>query len=832
MGQSVWWGDGGRPQILTMGGQNMASLLVGNWSKIVIYNDCHCEEVRCVKLSETQPDVAILLLNFIMRGVIMRKYKNPELPVQERVEDLLSVMTTQEKVGQLTQKMLGWEGYKILDGKVVLTDAYKEEVAFGDGLGAIYGPSRADGWNSHVTMGITADESVKVANAMQRYIVENTRLGIPLLISEETPHGHEAVESTTFPTNIGIGSTWNPDLYEEVCAVMAKEIRARGAHLGLISTLDISTDPRWGRTEECYGEDPYLAAKFCGSAVRGFQGTSAEALKNDNKIAAVVKHFCGQGATIGGHNGKATNIGPRELREVHLMGMQAAVDAGALSCMAAYNDIDGVPCHLNKELLTDILRGEMGFEGFVMSDGKGVDRFHQMAGGYGKAGALAVDAGVDMDLWNDAYRELIKATDEGSLSMESLDLAVSRILRVKFMLGLFENPYITDEQVVKVNDETSQLKALEIAREVPVLLKNDGTLPFGNDVKNIAVIGPNSDHVLNMLGDYTQWQADDKVTTVLQGIKKNAPEGAVVNYAQGCSVRGPEKDGFAEAIKIAKGADVVVMVLGGSSSREIDGEFDDNGARFISNFTSEIDCGEAVDLADIRLGGLQETLARELKVLGKPMVTVLIQGRPHAIPWFEENTEAILCGWYPGEKGGDAIGEILFGKTVPSGKISMSFPISAAQLPVYYNKKNHSNYVDMTASPLYPFGYGLSYTSFEYSDFSVSNSSLSNEDLDKGDQFEVSFTIKNTGAYDAKEIAQLYIHDIESCVTRRLKELKDFKKVLIKAGETKDITLSISKKDLIVYDYKMNPIVEPGRVKLMVGKSSDEIVFDAVVNVV
>lgn len=762
----------------------------------------------------------------------MSGYKDPKQSIDLRVADLLSKMSIKEKVGQLNQKMHGWNAYKVADGEVELTQAYHNEVAFGDGLGAIYGIFRADGWNSHLTMGIKKEESIKVVNEIQRYVIEHTRLGIPVLIAEECPHGHEALEATTFPTNIGIGSTWNPDLYRQECGVIAKELRARGGHLALISTLDIATDPRWGRTEECFSEDPILAGRFSEAAVLGLQGTDVDQLKEADRVGAVVKHFCAQGATIGGHNGKSTNIGQRELHEIHLHGMAMAAKAGACSCMAAYNDIDGVPCHINRSLLTDILRDQMGFEGFVMSDGCGVDRLDTITGSPEKSGAYAVHAGVDMNLWNNAFLTLESAFDKGYLSSEDLDTAVARILRVKFAMGLFEHPYVQlGPAKDSIGSKASREMALKVAREVAVLLKNDGVLPIKKSVKSIAVIGPNSHNLYNMLGDYTQWKEEGQVVTVLEGIKNHASEECKVTYTQGCGVRGMSKEGFKEAIELAQAADLVVLVLGGSSSREPGMTFEDNGAVFMNEFTSEIDCGEAVDLADIRLGGVQEDLAKEIKAVGKPMVTLLIEGRPHAVPWFEENANALMSCWYPGEQGGNAIGEILFGKTVPSGKLSMSIAKSSSQLPVYYNRKDMSKYVDMEAKPLYPFGYGLSYTSFKYDDFRMNETKLSASAMKKGQRFEVSFRITNEGSYDGKEVAQLYIYDMESCITRRIKELKDFTKVAIGKGLSRDVTLSVGLEELSIYDYTMDFTLEAGNVKLMVGSSSEAIHYETVVEI-
>lgn len=761
----------------------------------------------------------------------MRIYQDCTQSAKARAKDLLSIMTIKEKIGQLYQNMHGWNAYKIQNNEVVLTKAFQKEVAYGDGLGAIYGISRADGWNSHLTMGIHIKESIRVANAIQKYVIDNTRLGIPAFFSEECPHGHEALEATTFPTNIGVGSTWNPELYERMCAVIRKELRARGGHLALISSLDITTDPRWGRTEECYSEDPYLSGTFCERAVWGIQGHSEEQLP-ENAIA-VLKHFCAQGATIGGHNGRATNIGQRELHEIHLKGMRKGIKAGALGCMAAYNDIDGVPCHINKKLLTDILRNEMGFQGFVMSDGKAVDRLKAITGSFEKAGAKAIQAGVDMDLWNVSFQKLGDAVEHGFLNETDLDRAVERILYAKFVMGLYEHPFIEEDDAESVigNEEAKQV-ALQMARESVVLLKNEKhILPLTPQYKKIAVIGPNADNIYNQLGDYTAWQTEGKVTTILRGILQHASPDAEVSYAHGCGVRGKSKSEFDEAITLTRNSDVVLLVLGGSSTREAGMTFEDNGAVFMNRFTSELDCGEAVDLANISLGGVQQELAMELKKTGTPIITILIQGRPHAIPWFAENADAILCAWYPGEKGGDAIGEIVFGKTNPSGKLSVSIPYDAAQLPVFYNRKDASAYADMSSQPLYPFGYGLSYTSFSYTDFFVNKKEIGMQEILDGKAFEITFSVKNTGQLKGKTTPQLYIHDMEACVTRRIKELKDFAKIELEPQETKKVSLSVNGEELGVYDYSMNYVIEPGNIKLMIGDSCENIIYETIVTI-
>ncbi|KRG15011.1 beta-glucosidase [Virgibacillus soli] len=751
------------------------------------------------------------------------KYKDRSLPIEERIEDLLSRMTLKEKVGQLNQKMYGWEAYQKTEDGIELTEAFKEEVAFGDGMGALYGLFRSDPWSA-VTYenGIPTDENAKWANKVQQYIIENTRLGIPVLLSEECPHGHQALDGTLIPTNIGAGSTWNPELMEEAYSYVAAEVRSRGAHLGLISTLDILREPRWGRAEECYSEDPYLAAKMTSAAVKGLQGERTE-LAQQNKIIAVLKHFSGQGEGQGGHNAGPANIGERELREIHLPGMKAGVEAGALGCMAAYNEIDGIPCHANAKLLTDILRDEWGYEGIVMADGVAVDRLTQLAGDYESAAAMALSAGVDLSLWDTSFTTLEKAVERGLVPEAIIDRAVRRVLHLKFSLGLFEQPYTEENRSTQiVGSESFRQTNLQVARESAVLLKNqDNLLPLSKQTKRIAVIGPNADQIYNQLGDYTAIQRDGKGRTILQGIKEIA-EGEVV-YAKGCSVRGNSTEGFAEAINAAKKSDVVILALGGSSMRNFDLEFDSNGAAIVSGNPTDMDCGEGVDLADLKLGGVQELLVKEIAATGKPIVTVLIQGRPHAITNIVDDCSAILCGWYPGQEGGQALAEIIFGDVNPSGKLSVSLPRSSMQLPVYYNQKDQGRelqYIDSPASPLYSFGYGLSYTQFEVSNIQISPSTITLDQINAGAAIDVQVDVKNIGSVAGAEVVQLYIKDMEASITRRVKELKGFRKIWLEPDEQKTVTLQLRKDDLAIWNHEMKFVVEPGHIKIMVGNDS------------
>ncbi|MFC0470520.1 glycoside hydrolase family 3 N-terminal domain-containing protein [Halalkalibacter kiskunsagensis] len=751
-------------------------------------------------------------------------YKDKSLSIDERVEDLLSQMTLKEKVGQLNQKMHGWNAYKKTDKGIELTDEFKEQVAFGDGMGALYGLFRSDPWSA-VTYenGIPTKDSAVVTNEIQRYIITNTRLGIPLLFSEECPHGHQALDGTMIPTNIGVGSTWNPKLMEEVYGLVAEEIRSRGAHLGLISTLDILREPRWGRSEECFSEDPYLAAKMTESVVYGLQGKSPENLHN--KVAAILKHFCAQGAGEGGRNAAPANIGERELREIHLLGMRAGVNAGALGCMAAYNEIDGIPCHANSKLLSDILRDEWGFEGVVMADGVAVDRLLMQAGSYERAAAMALEAGVDLSLWDTSFTRLEDAVREGITSESYIDRAVKRILRLKFSLGLFDNPFTDEELPGKVvGNVTFQQKNLQVARESVVLLKNQSNiLPLSKELKKMAVIGPNADEIYNQLGDYTAIQRESRGTTILDGICQLSH--SEVTYAKGCSVRGNSREGFNEAIQAAKMADVAIVAIGGSSMRNFDISFDNNGAAIVTDNPSDMDCGEGVDLADLSLGGMQEELVKEISATGTKIVAVLIQGRPHALTGIADFCEAILCGWYPGQEGGRAIAEILFGDVNPSGKLSVSLPRSSSQLPVYYNYKDQGrkiHYIDTPADPLYPFGFGLSYTTFEYTNFRLSKSKINRSFLQNDGHVEVSIDVKNVGDIAGAEVIQLYIKDLEASVTRRVKELKGFAKVWLDPNESKSVSLSLKKDDLSIWNNNMEFVIEPGNVKLFAGKNSEE----------
>jgi beta-glucosidase len=752
-----------------------------------------------------------------------QKYRNQCAPIEERVEDLLLRMTLKEKVGQLNQRMYGWKAYRKTANGYEVTEAFKEEIAFGDGVGALYGLFRADPWSA-VTFenGIPVGDSAKVANMLQRYVMENTRLGIPMLISEECPHGHQALDGTMFPVNIGVGSTWNPGLYQEAFSHVASEIRSRGANLGLVSTLDILTDPRWGRSEECYGEDPYLAARLTEAVVKGLQGECPEDLKGSGKVAAVVKHFCAQGAAVGGHNGKSAVIGERELREIHLPGMKAGVEAGAMVCMAAYNEIDGIPCHANSKLLTEILRTEWGYKGVVMSDGCAVDMLKGIAGDEESAGVMALKAGVDLNLWSEGFLQLEKAVRRGKVSEGLVDRAVRRILRLKFLLGLFDRPLTDEEKATElVGNEKSQAINLSVARESIVLLRNEhNTLPISRNIGSVAVIGPNADNIYNQLGDYTPPQRTETGVTVLQGIQAMVSAKTRVTYAKGCGIRDISKEGFEEAVRLVENSDIAILVLGGSSTRDFNIQFDINGAAILNGNPTEMDCGEGVDVAELELGGVQLELVQQIVATGTPVVVVLIQGRPHAIPWIADNCDGILCAWYPGKEGGQAVAEVLFGEVAPSGKLSVSIPRSSSQLPVYYNNKGTGDYLDMSAQPLYPFGYGLSYTNFILDNLQLERNEITLADLENGQEVKISVDVANLGNMVGAEVVQLYIQDLEASITRRIRELKGFRKIWLKPGEKVTVTLSLTKEELGVWNSEMRFVVEHGNIKIFVGSDS------------
>ena len=738
-------------------------------------------------------------------------YQNANLPVEQRVEDLLSRMTLEEKVGQLVC-LMGWDSY-VRDGKrVTVSDKFRQEV---DSLhvGMYWAVFRADPWTQKtLDNGLNPALAAEAANAMQRYAIEHSRLGIPLFLAEEAPHGHMAIGTTVFPTGLGMAATWNPQLMEQTGAIISKEIRLQGGHISYGPVLDLAREPRWSRVEETMGEDPYLSGEMGAAMVKGLGGGD---LSQPYSTIATLKHFIAYGVSEGGQNGARSIVGPRELKQVFLPPFKRVIDAGALSVMTSYNSLDGVPCTSNRELLSDMLRGEWGFDrGFVVSDLFSIDGLkgthHTVASGQ-DAAIQALMAGVDVDLGGNCYSKLIEAVNNGQISEQAIDQAVKRVLQLKFEMGLFEHPYVNAKTAAKeVHDFAAVNTTFQVARESITLLKNDGILPLSKDIK-VAVVGPNADNIYNMLGDYTAPQADGKVVTVYDGIKAMLG-GAKCVYAKGCAVRDTNDCGIPAAVEAARQADVVVAVLGGSSARDFKTSYEDTGAASSEQqFVSDMECGEGFDRATLDLLGRQMELLDALKKTGKPLVVVYIEGRPLNKNWADENANALLTAYYPGEQGGTAIADVLFGDYNPAGRLPVSVPHHVGQLPVYYNKPAPPahDYVEMSAKPLYPFGYGLSYTTYEYSDLNITETGIS-------------FNVTNTGTMKGDEVAQLYVRNTKTSVVQPERQLKAFKRITLEPGESRTVTFFFKDIDLSIVNDKMQWSTE-GQHEFLIGSSSTDI---------
>ncbi|SHN85563.1 beta-glucosidase [Paenibacillus sp. ov031] len=751
-------------------------------------------------------------------------YKDVSLPIQERTQDLLGRMTTEEKIGQLIQPM-GWKTYvKEADGTVQVTDEFKKDIAEG-GIGSLYGALRADPW-TEVTLetGLTPRQGAVATNEIQRYAMENSRLGIPILFGEECSHGHMAIGATVFPVPLAIGSAWNTELYRKMCEATAVETRSQGGAATYSPVLDVVRDPRWGRTEECFAEDPYLIGELAVEAIKGLQG---DRLDSNRTIVATLKHFAAYGSSEGGRNAAPVHMGLRELHEVDLLPFKKAVEAGACSVMTAYNEIDGVPCTSSSYLLNDLLREQWGFDGFVITDFGAIQMLvngHNTAKNGEQGVAQSLKAGVDMEMSGYMYRKhLGQALSQGLIEEQDLDTAVRRVLEMKFRLGLFEQPFVDPdfaEQVIGC-EEHIQL-ARKVAQEGIILLKNeDNTLPLGKTGTKLAVIGPNANHVYNQLGDYTSPQPRGQIVTVLDGItRKLGAETGKVLYAPGCRIKGDSREGFAQALACAEEADTIIMVMGGSSSRDFgEGTIDlRTGASVVTDDPwNDMECGEGIDRSSLNLMGVQLELVQEVHKLGKPVIVVYINGRPIAESWIDEHAHAIVEAWYPGQEGGNAIADILFGDVNPSGRLTVSIPKHVGQLPVSYNAKRTrgKRYLEIDLVPQYPFGFGLSYTEFKYENVRVVP-----EVIGPDDEAEVQVEVTNTGVVAGNEVVQLYITDVSASVTRAEISLKGFRKIHLEPGQTQTVTFPVQKEHLELIDSSLQPVVEPGEFRLMVGSSS------------
>ena len=719
----------------------------------------------------------------------MYPYQDKTLSPELRAEDLVSRMELREKVGQLTQRLYGWQAFEKNGEELTLSQIYKDEVDRYSGLGTLYGLHRADPWSGKdFSTGLTGTLSTRAANMIQKYAIEHSRFGIPVLLSSECPHGHQALDGFLLPVNLAAGCSFDPDLFEEAAKVSGQQLKAMGIHLALVSALDILRDPRWGRSEECFGEDPYLASRMAQAVVRGIQSQGVD---------VTAKHMCAQGETTGGVNASAARIGERELREIHLPPVKACVEAGVSSFMAAYNEIDGVYCHGNHWLLTDLLRGEYGFRGFVMSDGVAIDQLDAVTGDRMASGALAMNAGVDMGLWDTAFSFLEEAVQKGLVAESRIDEACKRILTVKFRLGLFEHPYVEENDHWRIFDHDRFDQGRRFAEQTPVLLKNEGILPLSRKQK-IALIGPNADAIYNQLGDYTPPQREGRGITVRRGLEA---AGAQILYHPGCPMFYSDGAMMASAVEAAKEADVIVACLGGSSSRfAIQGEFDSNGA-LKSQSSITMDCGENVDSASLLLPGDQLELLEKLKALGKPVVTVLIGGRPYEMAAIDRCSDALLCAFYPGPTGGEAIARLLLGDIEPAGRLSVSLPDDGKRLPVYYDHKDSykpMRYFDGAAAPRYGFGCGLGYTEFAY-------------EVTSADSGAVTVCVTNTGSRPGYAVPQLYVHRTQGIVTSRL-QLCGFKKLYLAAGESETVTIPIPRESLEQFGFDMKPVLVPGKI--------------------
>jgi beta-glucosidase len=746
-------------------------------------------------------------------------YRNPSLPAARRVKDLLSRMTLEEKAAQM---MCVWQqkAGTLLDADGNF-DPGKARAAFKDrrGLGQVGRPSDAG-------KGKDARGMAELTNAIQKFFVENSRLGIPVIFHEECLHGHAAIGGTSFPQPIALGATFNPELVESLFTMTAAEARSRGAHQALTPVVDVAREPRWGRVEETYGEDPYLVSRLGIAAVRGFQGDAT--FRDKRRVIATLKHFAAHGQPEGGANCAPTNVSLRVLRETFLYPFQQALhEGGAISVMASYNEIDGVPSHASTWLLRDVLRKEWGFKGFVVSDYYAIYELsyrpeshgHFVARDKKEACALAVQAGVNIELPEpDCYLHLVELVRKGVLRERQLDELVAPMLFWKFQLGLFDDPYVDPDAAERiVGCEAHRSLAMQAARESITLLKNEGDiLPLDpNAARTIAVIGPNANR--SLLGGYSGVPQRD--ITVLEGIRARAGKHAKVLYSEGCKITvggswtqdevtpsDPDEDRkqIAEAVRIARRADVIVLAIGGNeqTSREA---------------WSPKHLG---DRPSLDLVGRQEELVKAMLATGKPVVVLLFNGRPLSINYVSRDVPAILECWYLGQETGHAVAEVLFGDFNPGGKLPISIPRSAGHLPAFYNHKPSARrgYLFDEVSPLYAFGHGLSYTTF-----AIENVRLAKSKIRRDGSIQVRADVTNTGRRAGNETVQMYIRDRVSSVTRPIKELKAFRKIFLEAGQTKNVAFEITPEQLAFYDIDMNFLVEPGEFEIMVGNSSRDI---------
>ena len=740
-------------------------------------------------------------------------YRDSKLPVEQRVADLLSRMTLEEKIAQLEG---AWENKQFFhDPQELFVDESgkflpeRAAALMKNGLGEISRPSENRDPRA----------MAEYTNTVQKWMRDNTRLGIPVIFHDECLHGHVAPKATSYPQAIALASTWDPSLLHEVFAATAAEARARGVQQCLAPVLDLARDPRWGRTEETYGEDPYLVSRLGVAAITGYQGTGPGIDKAH--VMATAKHFAVHGQPEGGTNVGPANYSERTIREYWLKPFEAAVkEAHVATVMPSYNEIDGIPSHSNKHLLLDILRHEWGFQGLITSDYFGPTELrtvHHIVATEDEAGRLAFESGVDVELpFNQAYGSLIDQVKAGKVAEAAVDRSVSRVLKAKFMAGLFDDPYVSADHAEKItNNAEHQQLALKAAHEAIILLKNqDNLLPLAkNKYKRIAVIGPNAAEL--HLGGYSNQPG--RGVSVLQAIKTKAGSSAEVLYALGCKITESNPDWDAdkvvvgdpalnakridEAAKVAAAADVVILALGGNeqTSREA----------WAVNHPGDRD--------NLDLLGNQDDLVKAVLATGKPTIVFLQHGRPNSINFIAEHVPAILDGWYLGQEGGTAVADVLFGDYNPAGRLPITVPRSTGQLPDYYYQKPSAKreYLGSTVLPLFPFGWGLSYSTFKYANVRATPDSIGPQG-----RTTVSVDVTNSGAVRGDEVVQLYIRDDISSVTRPVKELRGFGRITLNAGETKTVEFTLGPDELSFLNRGMHRVVEPGTFTIMVGGNS------------
>lgn len=736
-------------------------------------------------------------------------YKEASVPVEDRVRDLLARMTLSEKIRQMGMT----DSARFLTEGAISPDSLRQELG-DEGIGAVQDARLAP----------SPPAAARVINSIQRFLVKETRLGIPALVIGECLHGHMSVGATVFPQAIGLASTWNAELVEKVASATAQEAGAVGVTQALAPDLDLARDPRWGRVEETYGEDPYLCERLGVAYVHGIQG-HGEMVAREHLIATP-KHFAAHGSPQSGINLAPVATGPRELHSVYLRPFRAAVvEAGALSVMPAYSELDGVPCSASHELLEQILKGDWGFRGYTFADYGAIQMlqsFHRTAGDLQEAGRQAVMAGLDLEApaiacYGDRLRTLV---EDGVVPMARIDDAVSRILRVKFLAGLFERDFVDDyEPTNAVNCPANVELALEAARESIILLKNEGgVLPLSTTMRTIAVIGPNADTA--QLGDYSVEKRE--AVTPLQGIWHAVSPQTAVHFAPGCGLHEHSEEGIPEAVAAAECSEVAIVVVGGCSKVTC-------GVGWGAEETAGVapTCGEGFDRTDLNLPGIQQQLVEAVVGTGTPTVVVLTHGRPYSIEWISQHAAAIVDAWYPGEQGGRALADVLFGHVNPSGRLPVTVPRSVGHVPAYYNRKPSAggyyrcpgapdrpgrDYVFSTPEPLFPFGFGLSYTSFEYSDFAVEPRVIASDGA-----VTVRLRVSNTGDRGGHEVVQLYLSDLVSSVTTPVRSLRGFRKLYLGPGESQDVEFVLGVDDLAVLDRDMGWGAEPGVFEVQIG---------------